>query len=364
MKVLSGLPFVPLLLAATLAGLSHADLEPIAEDGLDDVSGAGIIYLPENFSIEFDDLAYVRTLVSSTAPAFGKKAELIWYGLSLGGANGNVTGRTGALIPSWGTAANPWLLKVETLTRTNYAGASQAVPILNYYAPTYTPGEGGLKYGFWGDIIVRDNVTNAIVTDVPSATTGKLQSQHIWNDFTLNGSRMSMFQNTVDQSFGMVWLNRINSSATGKYRFSVAQSSQPAGALNGAPATAVPTFSNNEGFYITDMDINMVVGSLHYQPLIFGAADATTQNFQIEMVRLPNIAAIYNQHYRNYASSTPAELAKMCTNTTADCTGATHGEINMGKIEFKNPSGATVDLGSAKISGLMIQHLKIKTLGL
>jgi len=361
MKVLPGLLSVPMFVTCLMAGYSHADLQPIGEEGMDEVTGAGIIYLPENFQIEFDDLAYVKTLVSSTAPSFGKKAELIWYGLKLGGANGSVTTTSGSVIPSWGTADNPWLLKVETMSKTNYSGGTTALPVLNYYAPLYTPGEGGLKYGFWGDVVVRDNTTGLVVTD------GKMQSLNVWNDFTLNGSRMSLFQNTYDQSFGMVWLNRINSSATGKYRFSVAESTQPAGAVGTssvATATAVPTFNNVEGFYITDMDINMVVGNLHYQPVIMGAADSSTQNFKIEMVRLPNVAAIYNQVYRNYASSTPAELAKMCTNTTADCTSATHGEINFGKIEFKSPTGSTVDLGSAKISGLLIQHMKITTLGL
>lgn len=361
MKVLPGLLSVPMFITCLTAGYSHADLQPIGEEGMDEVTGAGVIYLPENFQIEFDDLAYVKTLVSSTAPSFGRKAELIWYGLSLGAANGSVTTRSGGLIPSWGTATNPWLLKVETLSKTNYSGGTTALPVLNYYAPAYTPGEGGLKYGFWGDIVVRDNTSGLVVTD------GKLQSQNVWNDFTLNGSRMSMFQNTYDSSFGMVWLNRINSSATGKYRFSVAESTQPAGALgtsSDARATAVPTFNTLEGFYVTDMDINMVVGLMHYQPLIFGARDSTTQNFQVELVRIPNVPAIYNQVYRNYGSSAPAELAKMCTNTTADCTGATHGEIKFGKVEFKSPTGATVDLGSATIGGLMIQHMKIKTLGL
>lgn len=367
MKVLSSLPSITAFLACLGSGISHADLQPMGEEGMDEVTGAGIIYLPENFRIEFDDLSYVKTLVSSTPPpclgatVCNNKAELIWYGLKLGGANGSVTSTSGSVIPSWGTATNPWLLKVETLTRTPWAAsgspAAVALPILNYYAPTYTPGEGGLKYGFWGDIISRDRVTDAIPTD------GKLQSQNIWNDFTLNGSRMSMFQNTYDQSFGMAWLNRINSSATGQYRFSVAQTNQPIGALD-APATAVPTFNNVEGFYVTDLDINMVVGTFHYQPLIFGAADTTSQNFQVELVRIPNAPGIYQKHYRDYSLTTAAEMAKMCTNTTADCAAATHGEINMGKVEFKSPSGVSVDLGSAKISGLLINHLKIKTLGL
>ncbi|HEX5361981.1 MAG TPA: hypothetical protein VFW49_13005 [Fluviicoccus sp.] len=410
MKVLSGVLSIPMLLSALQVAVCHADLQPMGDEGMEDVSGAGVALLPENFRITFDDTAYIKTLTSTTAPAFGKKAELIWYGMTLGAANGSLSSRGAGQITSWGTASNPWLLKVETINALNYSGALQNVAVMNYYAPKYTPGEGGLKYSFWGDVIVRcvDNtsvgctvggvdsvldITNVdlqptrpapagiVATEVSSIGyfDGHFQSQNIWDDFTLNGSRFSIFSSVVDYnsaahttvasttngSLGLVWLNRINSSATGKYRFSVAQSAP--GTLNGSGLTTVaPTFNNTEGFYITDMDINMVVGSLHYQPVIIGAVQGS-QNFQIELVRLPNIAAIYNKHYIDYTKydlGDATEVAKMCSNTTADCTGATHSNINFGKVEFKNTAGATVDLGSAAISGMMFHHLKIRTCGL
>jgi len=412
--VLSGVLSIPMLLTALQVAVCHADLQPMGDEGMEDVSGAGVALLPENFRITFDDTAYIKTLTSTTAPAFGKKAELIWYGMTLGAADGSLSSRNAGQITSWGTASNPWLLKVETINALNYSGALQNVAVMNYYAPKYTPGEGGLKYSFWGDVIVRcinntdvgclggvdsvlditgaetdptipGNVSNPTAKIPASAVSniayfdGHFQSQNIWDDFTLNGSRFSIFSSVVDYnsaahttvasttngSMGLVWLNRINSSATGKYRFTVAQGG--AGTLDAQGlTTAAPTFNSAEGFYITDMDINMVVGSLHYQPVIIGAVQGS-QNFQIELVRLPNVAAIYNKHYIDYTKydlGDATEVAKMCSNTTADCTGATHSNINFGKVEFKNTAGATVDLGSAAISGMMFHHLKIRTCGL
>jgi hypothetical protein len=411
MKVLTGLLPIPVLLSALHVAVCHADLQPMGDDGMEDVSGAGVALLPENFRITFDDTAYIKTLTSTSAPSFGKKAEMIWYGMTLGAANGSLSSRGAGQIASWGTASNPWLLNVETVNALNYSGVLQNVAVMNYYAPTYTPGEGGLKYSFWGDVLVRCINNTAVgctvggvdsVLDISNADLqptraapegivaaevnniayldGHFQSQNIWDDFTLNGSRFSIFSSVVDYntaghttvasttngSLGMVWLNRINSSATGKYRFTVAESAP--GTLAGSGlSTAAPTFNNTEGFYITDMDINMVVGSLHYQPVIIGASNTTSQNFQIELVRLPNVAAIYNKHYIDYTKydlNDPVEVAKMCTNTTADCTGATHSNINFGKVEFKNTAGTTVDLGSAALSGMMFHHMKIRTCGL
>ncbi len=356
----------------SVSSIAFADLEPLSEESLSETTGEGIALLPENIKIVFDSDAYVKTLVSSTAPAFGKKAELIWYGVALTGADGNVTGRVGNAIASWGTASNPWVLKVETLSKIKYDGSTAGVPVMSYYAPTYALNDGGLKYAFWADLLARDNTTSALITD------GKLQTQSIWNDVTLNGSRFSIFQSTVDYtdsahvtvgstatgSFGAAWLNRINSTTTGQFRFSVAESSQTANAKTAAPVLLadVPTFNNVEGMYVTNFDMNMVVGNLHYQPLIVGAVSPTTQNFQIELVRIPNTPAVYNEFYRDYTDA--SQNYKGCTNTTVDCSRATHSELSADKFEFKSPTGTVVDLGSAKFDGLMIQHLKIQTLGL
>ena len=159
----------------------------------------------------------------------------------------------------------------------------------------------------------------------------------------------------------MTFLNRINSASTGVYHFGVAQTlgSTPNAA---GPRSVAATFNPNEGAFFTDLDINLPIGNLHYQPLIFGGD--RSGNFTIELVRIPDVAAIYNAAYRDYSLSTPAQLAKMCTNVTVDCSTATHGQISIGNVTFKDVSGTAVDLGSASMDGILIQHLKIKTLGL
>ena len=230
--------------------------------------------------------------------------------------------------------------------------------------------------------MVRDKTTNNILS--------RMQAQSVWNDVTLNGSRFSIFQSTVDYddsthqdtplhpavatnngSFGIAWLNRINSSPTGVFRFSVAETAQPDCVLTPSAcsnsttdtiSTAAPTFNTVEGFYATDFDMNVVVGNLHYQPLIMGSAGDGSENFQIELVRIPNNPDVYNQFYRDYNDA--SQDYKMCTGAKVDCSQATHGELSIGKVEFKSPTGVTVDLGSAKYEGLMIQHLKLRTLGL
>lgn len=380
-----------LTLAISLVFASQVQaLELLDDESLGQSTGAGVALLPENFKIVFDDTAYVRTLPSTSDPRllsgqlvpFGKKAELIWYGLAFAGADGNVSDRVGDAIASWGTADNPWVLKAETVSRVKYGGgAATGVPMLSLEAPTYTLNDGGLKYGFWSDLVIRElasvNPLNPIVS--------RFQSQYVWNDVTLNGSKFSIFQSTVDYttsahnafaatnngSFGIVWQNRINSATTGVFRFSVAEVVQPDCTLTPAAcsnsttntvSTAAPTFNTVEGFYATDFDMNVMVGNLHYQPLIMGSTGDGSKNFQVELVRIPNNPDVYNEFYRNY--NDPTQEYKMCTNSTVDCSRSTHGELSIAKVEFKSPTGVTVDLGSAKYEGMMIQHLKLRTLGL
>lgn len=378
--------FNRIALAVFLLSISQVQaLELLEDELLSEEIGGAIAFLPENFKIVSDDTAYVRTLPSATAPAFpvpaapnvlSEKAELLWYGIALAGNDGNTSDRVGNAITSWGTANNPWILKVESISKIRYDGVTAAVPIMSYYAPTYALNDGELKYAFWSDLVIRDRTTDTI--------NGRFQTQSVWNGVSLNGSRFSMFQTTVDYtnslhtavagttagSLGVAWLNRINSSSTGAFRFSAAETSQPAGAnLTGVAAinsisTAAPTFNTVEGFYANDFDMNMVVGNLHYQPMIIGSTGDGTQNFQVEVTRIPNTPAVYNAFYRDYSNNSAAELAKMCTSTTIDCSAATHSELRIGKVEFKSPTGATLDMGSGIYEGMMIQHLKIRTLGL
>lgn len=424
----AGRVLLPILLAVSSS--FACALDTISDEDLGSVTGEGIAFLPENFQVAFNDLAYIQAIPTSLPISSNNVADLYWYGVQFTGANsagaytGNVTSRAGyttATTNPWGSADNPWLLKVESPVALKYSTSTSATtavayPVFNYYAPRAlaadqfvggTAGDGqyqsinngGLKYSFWGDVIVRDRTTTGCASNPTTcAEVSRMQSQSIWNDFTMNGSRFSIFQNTYDSSFGLSWINRLNSSTTSVMRFSVAETTQAVG----TPATAAPVFSNSEGLFITDMDINMIVGVQHYQPVTLNnAADVNdaatpwdeTRNLAIEVVRIPNSPSIYGAFYRDYGSTAPAELEKMCTNATLDCSKATHGQLRMGNVTFKDPGGATSwaytrppnlpsgpkdnlvydnggadtangNIGSLMIDGLMIQHLKITTTGI
>jgi len=72
-------------------------------------------------------------------------------------------------------------------------------------------------------------------------------------------------------------------------------------AINGGTA---PTFNANEGLYIYNLNVNLVLGSL-YQPLVVGVAP-DGKNISLELARIPNKESIYKQMYTNYDNSNPA----------------------------------------------------------
>lgn len=419
------------------SGGAMAALESVDEEELDGVTGEGIAILPENTRIIFDQLAYIRTLprgapVNSAGGGFvDRAADLLWYGFVFTGGDGNVAALPTAASPaitSWGSAGNPWVFQAFSSPKMLYDGTTPGYPVLQYSAPVYRAAGDftdntnvmNLKYAFHGDIGVCNAGTPTYGSQAACGGLGvaaKLQSISVWDRFSFHGSKYNIFQSTVDYgkymgnagveflpvvgggavadddgTFGAVWLNRINSSnnttagQTSVMRFGVG------GATSNTtiPQVTVPTFNANEGVWVTDMDFNMPVGHLNYQPIIFD--NDANGNLVIEVVRIRNLNTVYNYAYQNYgyASGTidpaaagtnhPAQniADKMCTRTTLDCADpnlaqhATHGQVHFGKIEFKDNAGTSI-LGSrgaagtqasAIIDGIFIQHLKIRTLGL
>lgn len=406
---LQGLLF---LLGGCLAASAWA-LDALPEAELSTVTGEGLGILPENIRIVFDDTAYVRALPrgapasgSGVAGGQGNVADLFWYGLAFSGADGNLNNRVGGLISSWGTSSNPWTFLATSPTfflynNTGSTATNAAYPVLRYAAPRYTAAGDftsasvmALKYAFFGDIVAcgAGTPTYGSTTICGGLTqNGTLRSISVWDGFSFHGSQYNIFQSTVDYgkymgnaaveflpvvaggsaaddkgTFGAVWLNRINSNTTGVLRFGL-------GGYTGSgavPETSSRSFNANEGIYITDLDINMPVGHLHYQPLIFD--NDASGNLILEVVRIPNNSAIYGYAYRDYSLSGAADLAKMCTNATVDCANATHGELRMGKVAFKNSAGTEIlgsrgaagTASSVSIEGIFLQHVKVKTLGL
>ncbi|MCH7336235.1 hypothetical protein [Acinetobacter sp. NIPH 2699] len=260
---------------ASLIGLcvsqSAFALQEISDEGLSQAIGEGIALLPENTYMIFQgekatttqadllnrqlDTGYINYLpigplsltaadtnnngsIDSGDRAVGK-ADLFLYGLAVTASNSNRAnnhnervglnddGNAINAIRSWGTASNPWILKVQTEpnvpTFTPDGGTPNTdtgeITYLALEAPLYEVGTldiagsdaYNLKLGLWADAFVRNpnkvdgaadqfhygNNVGLIGTSVDASRANRLRLQGVWNGFSLNGSHLKIFQ-TLD----------------------------------------------------------------------------------------------------------------------------------------------------------------------
>ncbi|WP_296278095.1 hypothetical protein [uncultured Acinetobacter sp.] len=479
-------------------------LEAMSDEKLSDTTGEGIALLPQDTYMVFrgvganenaaqlldrtKDTGYINYVpvgpLSPTAADTNKsgaidandqavgKADLFLYGLAISKANdadsNDINERVGMLktsgtptainaIKSWGTATNPWLLKVDTATNVPTFKADTAadtdrgsVTYLALEAPAYETGTFDkfdangvdaykLKLGMWADAFVRN--PNKLNSDPNQFQYGdanglrgtgnetlnrenRLRLQAVWNNFSINGSKIQLFQtlngatNTngmsvfYNNTLGLAGVIRLNSgdssgltasSATANnkiLRLSTQEcgTGNPNGCTTGTAqgllttpalnATTAPIFDPTEGVFIYNLNSNIVLGSI-YQPLILGS-DGT--NFSLELARIPNKADIYNKIYTDYDNpASKIYLGSTCNvyqcgaSAVAGYQGssATHSSITIGTtlydatknlvtadksatavgVSFGRGTSA-VNLGSAAIDGMLIQHMKITTKGL
>lgn len=107
-----------------------------------------------------------------------------------------------------------------------------------------------------------------------------------------------------------------------------------------ALGSAMPQFEDNEGLYLYNPNINLVLGSL-YQPLTLGVAP-DGKNIVIEIARLTNKESIYKQVYTDYSGADTSYKGSTCNiyqcgnNGTAGYQGnnATHSSISIGSTEY------------------------------
>lgn len=104
----------------------------------------------------------------------------------------------------------------------------------------------------------------------------------------------------------------------------------------------MPSFEQNEGVFLYDPNINLVLGSI-YQPLIL---NADGNNFSFEVTRIPNDPEVYRRIYQNYHDVPDVAgltlLGSTCnvhscgTSTVAGYQGnsATHSSISIGATEY------------------------------
>lgn len=480
-------------------------LQPINDDDLAAATGEGIAFLPENFSLLFQganaanptaadladrtkDTGYIRlipvgplTADATSNPVYGSvtgKGDLYLYGLAIsqstraygvGRDSTDWNNRFSRNIDSWGSAANPWVFKVQTATNVpNFSALSPtdtgngSVTYLALEAPRFhadtdnnlTNGVNAainglsaaeksaynLKLGLWADAFVRDpkiaeNLTaTGTQFDVGGAgRANRLRLQAVWDGFSLNGSQLQVFQTLggatnsggmstfYNNTLGIAGLLRFNSGDGQNLRATVSQNAalsattttmlndgnaaacnngttasapaygnadcqnrtqikQATNTANGvwtAPTTpsvlrfstretgttqgllntpainggAAPSFDANEGLFIYNANINLVLGSL-YQPLTVGVA-ADGKNVTLEIARIPNKESIYKQVYTNYSDSNPATnggyYGSTCNiyqcgsngDATYQGTNATHSSITIGSTSY-NASNNTL----------------------
>ena len=241
-------------ISAALSGQALA-LEAISDEDMSAATGEGIAFLPEDFSVRLngadntnggagtEDTGYIRiipvgpltfaaqdtnrdgVLNASDNPV--GKGDIFLYGAAISqSAQAHGATRTSAdwnsrfsrPIDSWGTAANPWLLKVQTETGvpdfaapTPTATSSGTVSYLGLEAPLYhnniaplgnaEKSAYNLKMAFWADAFVRDPsvVENLTATGTQfdlggAGRANRIRLQAIWDGFSVNGSEVKIFQ--------------------------------------------------------------------------------------------------------------------------------------------------------------------------
>lgn len=375
------------------------------------------------------DQAAKTEAAKSSVSTLRTKADVFIYGLALSKSDGSLSTRYSNQGFSWGSADNPWLFRAGTENVKQFKDAAKDVGYIALEAPLSpiagVESDNNIKLGFWSDIFARElNSSNAVdpITGGPISgldTDYRLRTQFVANGLSFNGSQVRLFQTlesdnkNYSQTLGMASIVRLNtndrpetlsssdSNLNSKgIRLSTAAKKDaldgnvPTPALNGSDA---PIFHDSEGLYLYSPNINLVLGNM-YQPFVVGSEG---NNIILEVTRIPNIPAIYNQIYQNYGGGLGTTDLKGSTcnvyscgtpikNNVSDTTAlyqgrnATHSSISIGTTErisgtnmlrakdgvnstgivFKNTEGVSKNFGSAVIDGVLIQHLKIRTTGL
>ena len=496
----SGFRLSTLALSVGMALMSTSGfaLEALNDEGLAESTGEGVAILPEDFSMQFngaDNTAgtgYIRLipvgpltkasqdtnkdgLVSTSDHSVGK-ADIYLYGLAISQSNkaynaGRVTADTSARfgrnIDSWGSAVNPWLIKVSTQADvpdfsapTSASATKGDVSFLMLEAPLYSTNVAGLsnreksaynlKMGLWSDIFVRDptkvegdanqfSLGQNFGSASDSTRPNRLRLQAVWDGFSLNGSNVKMFQTlagvtptevtqglntSYNNTFGIASVLRFNGGDGQNLRASYTDPNNPTGPMissgNNALRTAgayvmsdataygcgdgssafatsaceyrfrsqtvqdklnssstwkapsassvlristreiagtdnsqmlnspalggtAPSFDPNEGIFLYNPNINLVLGNI-YQPLTFGTDG---KNITLEIARIPNKESIYKQVYSAYAGATgaltPTQIAEYKGST---CNIYQCGTSSVSGYQGSNATHSSITIGS------------------
>lgn len=328
-------------------------------------------------------------------------------------------------IVGFASVYNPFILRVYQYPAYLYNGtfantASTEPTVLEFIGPSKTD---SWRWSFWGELLVNASSTSPPAqgtcnkSNTTSCTTGGadfLQSQTLilgsptasgktWNgptdpnNYTAVANRkptlLRILQST--DSSDPTFMMNYQSSLSGDFRFTVQQTSDSPDKLH-----YVPAFSTKEGLFFKNVDAYLPLGNLYAQGLTVsgasvydttGTASSSYQengNYVIELTRIPNTTNVYNYIYcGTTGSAAPASCTTDANGYITNPNPDTHGYVRWGNwadpastpgttatslptatstangIYFQDGAGAVTNLGTARVEGLLIQHLKISTLG-
>lgn len=420
------LSFTPVVASATaLQELTDESLGSVTGEGVALAFDNFSFRMAPTSYIEMTGSTVVNTAATDDAYDRGwRRGDLRYYGLSF--TNGSTasgsdwfTAQTAGVVctpgtdglgcPLGSTAApgikdfasvyNPYVIRVFQNAGYDYQGTCQGSLLLNACSvvtaasPTVYefigPSKGDAwRWSFWGQLDV--GATGAALAEM-----GYLQSQSIilGKNSTTDGrsSKLQILQTptnvAAEQSLSVVYQSRLS----GNFRFSLAQKASVA--TEGR--NVVPDFDDVEGLYFKNVDAFLPLGQLNYQTLVFRSAPALNGNFIVELTPIPNIAAVYNSFYcatntctsATFNGGKPGSIGAFITtdNVIASPNAETHGYVRWGTttgnaptegstdttngIYFRNAAAAAVspgvasNIGRARIEGLMIQSMKLTSLG-
>jgi hypothetical protein len=319
-------------------------LTELSDDSLSKVQGAGLAFAMDNFSFRMAPTSYIE-LTGTEAQGLGwDRGDARYYGLSItngampegtdwhgsgtaayqdGGdyifgneflasplGNGspiNLDSEGGPDNPygigAFASIYDPYVLRAYQYEGYDYAGndldnTTDMPTVMELIGPSKT---NPWRWAFWGELEV-DRSTQTDGADNNSVVIGSggadfLQSQTIIHGkpVTVDGrpARLRLMHTTNNpdgDTFGITY----ESALSGDFRFSVRQQADSEDRLHW-----VPNFEDNEGMYFKKVDAYLPLGQLHYQALTLDAVRTGSErgNFVIELTRIPNLKAVYEDFY-------------------------------------------------------------------
>ena len=411
--------------ALTLGASQVMALQEMSDDSMSEIQGAGLAFAMDDFSFRFAPTSYIELTGTQAQGADWERGDARYYGLSItngeqiagmdwhgsgcgsGGAFGNdylacpMGTDNGGGIGAFASIYDPYVLRAYKYEGYDYSGAYLSTPanmptVMELIGPSDTD---RWRWSFWGELEV-DRLNNnpadgALNNSYNVGGADFLQSQTIIHGkpVTADGrpARLRLMRTTGMDSALYPWADSNTFGITyeraisGDFRFSVRQQADSEDRLHW-----VPNFEDNEGMYFKNVDAYLPLGQLHYQALTLDAVRSGSErgNFVIELTRIPNIAAVYEDFYcEGPCDIVNGEIQNPNKDTRGyvrwgdftrfDNPGATEGFAVPGAQSTDNGiyfvSGGTgsgtvtpdtvTNLGISRIEGMRINHMKITTLG-